>query len=433
MTRLETVDDRTGSDGRLGAPFWRLWTAGVVNNLGDGALTVGVGLLAATVTHDPRLVAAVSAASMLPWLLVTLPAGVLVDRVDRIRTIRTAQLTQAVVMSVLTLLVALHVITVPTLAVLAFLVTSGDVVFSLASQSVLPQIVDKPQLIKANSATYLGQTISYSLLGQSLGGLLFATASALPFGFEAASFVASAAVLARLRPSHPGAAPSAAAPQSEPDGRPSPRRGVWSDLREGLRWLSRHRLLRTLTLVLGLNTFANQIGTSVLVLFATQTIGLSRTSYGLMVAASATGGIVGGLTNTRIVRLLGAPAALVLALALNATAFAATGLVGAGYALGALMALVGFSVSIWNVISVSMRQTLVPHELLGRVNSVNRLLGWGLMPLGALVGGFLGHWFGLRVPFFVTGGFRFAVLAAAAPVLLPALRRAGVRPRDHDA
>jgi MFS family permease len=415
------------ADSRLGAPFWRLWSAGVVNNLGDGALTIGVGLLATTITHDPRLIAVVSAASMLPWLLLTLPAGVLVDRIDRIRAIRTAQFAQAAAMSVLTLLTALHVIDVPALAVLAFLVTAGDVVFSIASQSVLPQIVRAPQLVRANSLSYLGQTISYSFVGQSLGGVLFATSSALPFGVEAASYLASAGLLTGLRPRRDTTTVTPAGPSSDQApgdaARLSPLGRMWADTVEGVRWLRGHRLLRTLAVVLGVNTFANQMAMTILVLFATQTLGVSRTAYGWVVAAFAIGGVLGGLVNNRIVRRLGSFVALVIALAANAICYAAAGLAPNGYVVGGLLAVVGLSVTVWNVVSVSLRQRLVPPELLGRVNSVYRLLGWGLMPVGALVGGLLAHWLGLRAPFLVAGGLRLAMLLVAAPVLLPALRR----------
>jgi MFS family permease len=428
MSRILSPESDVSGRSPLGGPFWRLWSAGVVNNLGDGALTVGIGLLATTVTHDPRLVAMVSAAATLPWLLITLPAGVLLDRVDRIAAIRVAQLAQAGVMAVLTVLAALHVVDVWTLAMLAFLVTAGDVVFSLAAQSVLPQIVSPSQLVRANSLSYLGQTIAYSFVGQSIGGVLFATSSALPFGLETSSYVVSAALLTRLRPRRRGGSGSA----GPADAPAHPPRRIWRGTAEGLRWLLRHRLLRTLALVLGLNTFANQIAMSVLVLFAIRTLGVSHAGYGWMMAAFAIGGVVGGLVNTRIVRAIGSPAALVLALALNAACFAAMGFATDGYLVSALLAVVGLSVTIWNVVSVSMRQSLVPPELLGRVNSVYRLLGWGLIPVGALVGGFLAHGLGLRAPFLVTGGLRFVVLLAAAPVLLPALLRGEGRMRRRE-
>lgn len=402
------TDAATHAPTRLGAPFWRVWAADTVDNLGDGALTAAVGLLATLITRDPRAVAVVTAASTLPWLLLTLPAGVLADRVDRVRAMHVAQWVQAAAMAALTVLTAVHVIGIGGLAMLAFVVTAGDVMVGMASQAVLPELVAKPLLIKANSLSYTTEQISYSFLGKPLGSLLFAVAPWLPFGANTASYVVSAGLLATLP------RPARTAPRQ--------RKNVWADTAEGLRWLAQHRLLRTLAVVLGLNNFANQLGTTILVLFATETLGVSRAHYGWLLAASSVGGVLGGLVNRRIVGRIGSVAALVGALAVNAAVYVAVSLVTDAVAVGVLLAVTGFAVTVWNVVSVSMRQELVPPELLGRVNSVYRLLGWGMLPLGALAGGFLAHWLGLREPFLVAGLLRFAVLAAALPVLLPTLR-----------
>ena len=422
MTVCGGSDETTHDDRRLGHRFWRLWSAGVINNLGDGALTIGVGLLATTITRDPRLIAGVSAVSMLPWLLLTLPAGVLIDRVQRIRLIRLAQLLQAGAMAILTVLTAVHQITIPELAVLSFVVTTGNVVSGLASQSVLPQVVAEPLLVKANSLTYVGQTIAYSFLGQSLGGVLFATAAALPFGLETLSYLGSATLLARLTPRSASTGHERRRQHARRRPKPQGAGHVWRDTIEGLRFLARHRLLRTLALVLGVNNFANQMALSILVLFALHDLHVSREQFGWMVAASALGGVLGGLANTHIVRLIGKSTALITALAVNAVCFGLIGVSTTGIEVAALMAAVGFSVTIWNVVSVSMRQTLVPTELLGRVNSVYRLIGWGLLPLGALAGGLLAHWLGTRSPFLTTSTLRTIVLIATAPTLIPALR-----------
>ena len=400
----------------LGRSFWTVWAAGAVNNVGNGALGVGVSLFAADLTSDARIMASVAAAATLPWALVSIPAGVLADRTDPILILRIAQLAQATAMTALAVLVGLHVATTAELAVLAFFATAGDVVYNIAGQSMLPRLVPIASLTRANTLLFLAQVIGFTLVGQSLGGMLFASSSASPFVFEAVSYIACTLILLSVRGQPPrwlGA--------DGITGEGSFVR-VRRETADGFRWLLRHRLLRVLTVLLGLNTFANQIAMSVFVLFATSTLGLSHAEYGWVVGASAAGSLLGGLVNTRIVRIIGAPAAIVAALTLNAACFAGLALATSAIVATALLATVGLSITVWNVVSVTMRQTLVPQGLLGRVNSINRLVGWGLLPVGALVGGVLANSFGLRAPFLIAGGFRFALLLAALPMLLPALR-----------
>jgi MFS family permease len=406
----------TRTEASLGGPFWRLWSAGAVNNVGDGALAIGVSLLAADLTSDPRLVASVAAAAMLPWILVSIPAGVLVDRADPVRIVRAAQLAQASAMIVLAVLAATHHVTVWELAVLAFTATAGDVVYNVAAQSMLPRLVPAAGLTRANSLIYLAQILGYTIIGQALGGTLFASATAAPFALEAGSYVACMLLLTRLR-----IQPIAVHADDSADRVGTGFRRVYADTIAGFRFLLGHRLLRVLAIVLGLNVFANQLATSVLVLFATRILGVSHAQYGWLVATSAGGSLLGGLVNTRIVRRVGQRAALIAALTVNAAGFAGIAFTTGAIAAGALLAAIGLSITVWNVVSVTIRQTLVPHELLGRVNSINRLLGWGLIPAGALAGGYLAHTFGLRPPFLIAGGVRFTVLLAALPSLLRAL------------
>lgn len=399
----------------LGPRFWRMWTAGIIDNVGDGALVVGVGLLATTLTQDPRLVALVSACAMLPWLLITLPVGVLVDRVDRVHAMRMAQVGQAMAMALLTVLAWVHAIDVPLLAFITFVVTSGQVVFDMAAQSVVPQLVPKSELVRANSLTYTSQTVSANFVGQPLGGVLFAAASALPFGLETISYLGSAGLLAGI--------------PKEPVGS-KPRRSVLEDTREGMSYLFRHQLLRTLALVLGANAFAFQMGVSVMVLFATRTLGVPHAVYGLVLGGSAVGAVLGGIVSPRLVRLVGKRAALVIGMTINAGSLGAVGLAQNGLQVGVIIAVLGFSVTIWNVITVSLRQEIVPTDLLGRVNGAYRLVGWGLVPVGALLSGFVADVWGLRAPFLIAGGLEYAVLAMALPILWPAIK--ALHPADED-
>ena len=175
--------------------------------------------------------------------------------------------------------------------------------------------------------------------------------------------------------------------------------------------------------LLGVFNFANQMGQAVLVLLATQTLHVSARGYGLLLAASAVGSVVGGLVNPVLSRRLGLVPALVLPAVIDAAAFAGLGLAPDAAVAAGLLAVQGFSVTLWNVVTVSLRQRIVPGHLLGRVNSVYRMLGWGLMPAGALAGGLVAHAAGLRAPYLLGGLLCALSVCAALPLLLAAGRR----------
>ncbi len=398
---------------RLSAAYWRLWWAAAVDNVGNGAFAAAVPLLAVTITRDPLLISIVSAATYLPWLLLSLPTGAAVDRYDRVALMWRAQAMQATIVGTVAVLAALGQVSIPVLAIMAFGLGAGDVVFGNAAQAVVPDIVSKPLLHKANGNQYTISTVGELFLGPPLGSLLFAVAVALPFGMDAGSFALSAALLATLPRRRRG-------PTEHPP--------IGTAIAAGLRWLAAHRLLRTLALLLGVNTFCFQLGNVTLVLLATQVLHLSARGYGLLLAAAAVGSVLGGLVNARIVARIGALPALLAALAANVVIFAGIGFSPDAIVLGALLALNGFATTMWNIVTVSLRQQIVPPQLLGRVNSVYRLLGWGLMPLGALTGGLLAHRFGLHAPYPIAGALRGIALILALPPLVTTMRVATATP-----
>ncbi|HVQ89635.1 MAG TPA: MFS transporter [Mycobacteriales bacterium] len=400
MTRIDAPP-------RLSAAYWRLWWAVGIDNIGDGAFAAAVPLLAVTITRDPRLVSVVSAATYLPWLLLSLPGGALVDRHDRVGLMWRSQAIQAVIVSAVAVLAALGHIGIPVLAITAFGLGACEVVFANAAQAILPDLVAKPLLHKANGNQQTITTIGQQFLGPPIGSLLFAVAVALPFGLDAGSFALSAALLATL-PRH--------------GRRHAEHPPMRTAIAAGLRWLARHRLLRTLAILLGVNTFCFQLGAATLVLLATQTLHLSARGYGLLLAGAALGSLLGGLLNARVVQQIGALPALLTALGANAVIFVGIGLSPNAVVLAALLAGNGFVTTLWNIVTVSLRQQIVPSELLGRVNSVYRMLGWGLIPLGALTGGLVAHVFGLRAPYPIAGVLRGIAMLVALPVLIRASR-----------
>jgi MFS family permease len=395
------------------AAYWRLWWATAVDNLGNGAFAAAVPLLAVLITDDPRLISVVTAATYLPWLLFSLLAGAIVDRHDRVFLMWSSQAVQAVLVAGIAVLAATGRIGIAGLAVMAFGLGACEVVFGNAAQAILPDVVPAELLHKANGHQYTITELGQMFLGPPIGGLLFGLAVALPFGMDAASFALSAVLLATL-------------PRRRPDRATMP--SIRVAIAEGLRWLTRHRLLRTMALLLGVNAFCYQLGNVTLVLLATQVLHLSAGGYGLLLGAAAIGSVLGGLVGAGIVNTIGEFPALLIALGGNVVVFIAIGLSPDAVVLCALLAANGFLITTWNIITVSLRQSAVPTDLLGRVNSVYRFLGWGLAPLGALVGGLVAAQFGLRAPFPIAGAIRGLAFLAALPVLLSAGRAAVAKP-----
>jgi MFS family permease len=389
---------------RLGMHYWRLWWANAISSTGDGAFVAALPLLAVTISRDPRLVAVVTAAGYLPWMVLSLPAGALVDRCDRATLMWRAQAVQAAVVAAVAVLVVFRIANIAVLGLAGLLLGSAEVVFSNAAQAVLPTLVPPELLARANGSQQVSLTVGETFLGPPAGSLLFAAGAALPFSLDAASFAGSAALLARL-------------PRTKQENG-QPRAAIRTQIAEGLRWLYRHRLLRVVAALLGVFNFANQMGQAVLVLLATQTLHVGIRGYGLLLAVTAVGSVIGGLVSPAVTRRLGMLPSLIIAGAVDAAVFAGLGL-APGPAVAALMlAGQGFTVTMWNVVTVSLRQQVVPAYLLGRVNSVYRMLGWGLMPVGALAGGFVAHAAGLRAPYIVAGLLCGLSLLAAIPLLL---------------
>jgi MFS family permease len=389
----------------LGQAYRRLLWANTISSVGAGVYVSALPLLAYTVTRDPRLIALVSASAFVPWLVWSLPAGVIVDRSDRGVLMWRSQVVQGLIIAMIAVLLLVHAVDIALLILLGFLLGSAEVFFSNAAQSVLPELVPAADLPKANGNLQVSLTVGETFAGPPLGSFLFAVSRVLPFGLNAFTFFGSAALLSGL-PKKPKPATAHAA--------------MGTQIAEGLSYLLRHRLLRVVALLLGVMGFASQMGQATLVLLAVRTLHTGTQGYGLLWTASAIGSILGGLTNPVLTRRLGMLPSLIIAMLAEAAVFAGTGLAPDAIVAGVLFAGNGYFVTMWNVVTVTLRQRIVPGELLGRVNSVYRMIGWGLFPVGAVAGGFVAKELGYRAPYTVGG----LVIALAGVVTLPALIRA---------
>lgn len=391
----------------LGADYRRLLTASTVSNLGDGVVLAAAPLLAAGLTDDARLVSGLAAAQTLPWLVFALVSGALVDRLDRKTVMVAVDTFRAFAFGGLTLVVATDWASLPLLYAVFFAVGVSETLFDTAALSLMPSIVDTEYLARANGRLQSGEVLANHLAGPPLGGLLFAGAAAAPFALEAVSFALAALLVWRIR-----------APRSIPVPRAAPeQRRLRDEIGEGVRYLFGHSLLRVIAVVLGVWNLLEYMMVGVIVLFCTRWLGLNEAGYGIVLSSMAVGGLIGGVTTDRLTRAIGEGSTLRLVMLSSAVATAALPATHSAVVVVVASAVGGWVAVTWNVTTVSLRQAIVPHQILGRVNSVYRLLAFGGMPFGALLGGVVADAYGLAAPFWVAAGVTM-VLAVVIVILV---------------
>ncbi|MFG1999010.1 MFS transporter [Spirillospora sp. NPDC048911] len=391
--------------------FRYLWSASLISTVGDGVLLAALPLMAAALTKDPRLVAGVAFAGRLPWLVLALFGGVLVDRADRRRLMIGTQLGQLSLVTLIALIATLNLSEIWMIYIFAFGIGCGDILFTGASQAIVPTLVRPDGLERANGRLIGAESVSREFLGPPLGAALFAFALPTPFWVDAVTFLVSIMLLAQIP------APARAVEPIEPAAVPA-RRGVFAEIGEGLRWLARARLPRALTLIAAAGNFGEAMALSLLVLFAHDVLGLGDVGFGLLLAAMAAGGVLGSLVSGWVVARFGAREVAIAVQVISPSAWLAIGVLGRNaLVVVALFTVFSIALAMWNVVSVSVRQRLIPNELMGRVTSAGRMLAYGATPLGALAGGFVAGEFGLVAPWLVGGALSLLVAIASFPVL----------------
>lgn len=406
-----------GPPQRLGRNFHKLFGASVVSNLGDGVGTIAYPWLASAVTRNPVLVALVMVAQRLPWLVFTLPAGVITDRVDR----RKAMVHMDALRGLLTLGVAFAVLgeqgalpapdeiesvtgTRTGLFLLVLLATlllgMAEVLRDNSAQTLMPNIVHPDHLEKANGRLWSAEGVANTFVGPPLGSLLLVAAFAVPFFVDAASFFVAAALVALI----PGTF------RAERD-ESVPRASFKDELAEGVRWLMGHSLLRPMAIILGLMNLAGMVTGATLVLFAQEVLDIGPLLFSILGFGAAAGGIVGGTVAPWASKRFGSGTCLAVVLGGSALLSVAVGILPFWPVVMIVFGLEVLLGTLWNVITVSLRQTIIPSQLLGRVNSVYRFFAWGMMPIGAALGGvtvvvvdaFADRDWALRATWFVNG------------------------------
>ncbi len=398
--------DGEQSSSAVGGLGW-LVTATTSSSLGDGLVLVAFPLLALRYTHDPLLVAGVAFCESLPALLLSLPAGVLADRWPRRTLAVTAEWVRLVIMALFVLFLALGFGGLPAIYGAVLLISCMEQLYQAAAFSALPGMVRPEQLGQANSRLWAADVSGEQFVGQGLGGLALAASRILPFGVDALSFGASALFAGR-------AIPRSAPTRSE--------RSVSSDLQEGIRWFRGHPVLRLLAPLVGSFALCQLMVAAVIVLYARLSLHISTGAYGVLMAVAAVGNVVGALVAAQVSRRLGAIRSTVLAGLVAGLAY--VGLAAWRSAVGMVVFLLveSLAVPVGSVASTALRQRLIPNELLGRVGMVFRVIIFGAMPVGALLGGLLASDLPYRLVFLVAGVLQLILLAGLASSLARRVR-----------
>lgn len=396
-------------------PYRLLFSASAVSNLGDGISALAFPWLATLLTRDPVLIALVAFATRLPWFLFSIPVGVITDRYDRrLLMVRADVFRMFLTGGVIALIFAapelpLNEDPLPYIAALcglAMMLGTAEVIRDNAAQTVLPSIVAKDDLERANGQMWSIEEIMGSFIGPPLAGVLIALAVPMPFMVDAVTFALAAWLVWMIalpaRPAQKG-------------------RKVWPDVVEGWAWMRAHPVILRLAVMLGVINALGIMAMTMLVLFSQDILGLTAVGHGILLTFGAAGAVVGGLFGPHIVARLGAEACIAVSLILMTVAFGIVSVTSSAAIVAAMLFAGMIGGVLWNVVTVSYRQRRIPDDLLGRVNSIYRFFGWGMMPFGALAAGLivsaaepdLGRATALRLPFIVCALGHLAVLIYA--------------------
>ncbi len=375
--------------------FRRFLAATGLSNFSDGIALVSWGWIATALTRDPLLIALVPVALKTPWFVFSLPAGILVDRHDRRRIILVADALRAVAYTAAGLAVwwALpfdnpplrgtdHPATFALVALCAISVGLAEVLRDNAAQTMLPAVVPEDALERANGRLWSVEYVMNNFIGTAAAGVLLGVSLALPFGVNAAALALSVALIARMKGDFRADVEATAE-----------RRHWYAELHEGFAFLMSNEILRNLALLTGLFNFAFEAMLITLVLIVQERLQLGPLALSVIMAAGGAGGVLAGMANERMLRLLGRARSMQVWLAVSLVFPAAVLVAGGGYCglavIAAAFFVTEFGSVIWNTVSVSYRQRTIPRRLLGRVNSAYRLFAIGMAPLGMLTAGLL--------------------------------------------
>jgi len=395
--------------------FMKLWTGQTISQFGDEITELAIPLLAiATLGAGAVEMGILGVVRFLPWIVFTLPAGVWVDRMRRRPILIGADIARAFLLVSIPVGFVAGWLTIWQVYLVAFLAGTLEVFFDVAYQSYLPAIVERDELVEGNSKLELSRAGS-SVVGPTVAGFLIEAVRA-PFAilFDAVSYVGAALFIGLIRRHEPGPAPHDPAAGKRPT--------MWQEARAGLGYVAASPYLRNIAACTGtLNLFGN-IGGVILLLYAVDELRLSAGELGIIFALGNIGVLVGALGGGRMAKAIGLGPTIISTAALSGVALIFPPLAPRDDPFWFLVAggiIGGFTSVAYNVNQVGLRQAITPDRMLGRMNATMRLIVWGTIPIGAVVGGFLGATLGLQVALWVSA---IGAFAGFLPVLFSPVR-----------
>jgi MFS family permease len=376
--------------------FRRLWEGQSVSELGSQVSLLALPLVAVLTLHATTFeVGALTASSTAAFLLVGLPAGAIVDRLRRRNVMIWADIGRAITFASVPVTAALGLLTIWQLFAVALVGGVLTVFFDVAYQSYLPFLVGRPNLVEANSKLQGSSSVASVVGPSAAGGLIELLRAANSMAVDAASFVVSVVTVWSIRGREPEPTPS--------HERPSLRH----EIAEGLSFVLRHPILRAIAGTTSTSNFFGGVQVAAEIVFLVRVLHQPPGVIGLLFGAGSVGGILGAFSASRVAKLVGGARTTIWSILLCGLGGLLLPLTVRGVGLGLFavgLFLSAFGSLVYNVNQVSFRQRLCPERLLGRMNATMRFLVWGTLPLGGLLGGFLGASIGVRNALWVGGG-----------------------------
>lgn len=389
---------------RLGSSFRWLVASSWATNLGDGISAAGGPLLVASLTDDPFLISMAALLAWAPPLVLALYAGVLSDRHDRRRIIMTANVVRMLVLAGMIATFAAGRLTVE-LALLGLgLLSTAEVFADNTTGTLAPMLVGRDDLALANARLQAGFVTLNQLAGPPIGAALFAVGRAWPLAAEVLLLCAGTLLLFRVSlPPHGRAVPGDSAGDSA---------SVRREVIEGVRWVVRHPAVRTLCLIVLIFNLAFGASWSLLVLYATEVLGLGSVGYGLITTVGAVGGILGTLIYSRLTARISLGNLMRIGLIIETSTYLVLGTARSPWVALPTFFFFGIHEFVWRSTATTIRQRAVPSHLQGRVGAVNLICIYGGVVAGAAAGGVLASHYGVVTPFRVA--FVCAVISLIA-------------------
>ncbi len=404
----------------LSRDFNKLWLGQTVSAFGTQVTNLALPLTAILVLEaSPSQMGWINAFQLLPMAVFGLLAGVWVDRLRRKPILVISDFTRGALLISIPLAAYYNVLSLAQLCAVGFGVGSFQVVSAVADRAYLPSILPRDQLLAGNSRIWFSYSLSQTTGPGVAGGLISALTAPLAIAIDALSFVVSGFTILSIR-------------HREPEPARARERQALSDMRFGLVQVARHPLLRPLVLCGGTHNVCSTMIVTVYFLYLSRNLEIEPFVLGVILVTGGLGSIVGSMCASRIVTKLGAGSTMVVVQVVTGIARLCIPLAsGTFLTIVALLIvsefLLGGARSIFNITQISLRQSIIPSESLGRVNASIGFLLWAFTPLGALAAGFTAEWIGIRNTLWIGAS---GVLLSTGWMLQPEVR--GYRMRDAD-